>query len=156
MHKTKYFAVKCVQSVWAALLFGIKSFPEILYFQMADREKFRPIYKVLIFYFYKTNVHILPKLHDTFFSYPMCTQNFKKTIKMRTFVIRWCVRINIFALENSKYISDKCCRENRNTYLRSVTFLQNSWNLWDNVEKYCRTGQAANGNMAHVHCTLSN
>ena len=26
--------------------------------------------------------------------------------------------------------------------------------LWDNVEKYCRAGQARDDNMAHAHCML--
>ena len=29
-----------------------------------------------------------------------------------------------------------------------------SCSLWDNVEKYCRAGQATDGNMAHAHCLL--
>jgi len=28
--------------------------------------------------------------------------------------------------------------------------------LWDNVEKYCRAGQATDDNMAHAHCMLDN
>jgi hypothetical protein len=39
--------------------------------------------------------------------------------------------------------------------LRSGTFFyQNSFHLRDNVEKYSRTGQTTDGNMAHVHCML--
>ena len=30
----------------------------------------------------------------------------------------------------------------------SVTFLRKSWSLWDNVERYCRSGQAAYDNTA--------
>jgi len=25
------------------------------------------------------------------------------------------------------------------------------WSLWDNVEKYCRAGEATDDNMAHAH-----
>jgi len=39
--------------------------------------------------------------------------------------------------------------------LCSVTFFfLKSCRLWDNVEKYCRAGQATDGNMAHAHCML--
>jgi hypothetical protein len=40
--------------------------------------------------------------------------------------------------------------------LCSVTFFPplKSCRLWDNVEKYCRAGQATDGNMAHAHCML--
>ena len=65
-HKTQHSAVKCVQSVWAALLFGIETLAEIIYLQLGDRGRFWPNYKVLIFYCYKTNVHILTKLHGNY------------------------------------------------------------------------------------------
>ena len=39
--------------------------------------------------------------------------------------------------------------------LYSVAFLfRKSCRLWDNVQKYCRTEQVTDGNMAHAHCTL--
>ena len=38
--------------------------------------------------------------------------------------------------------------------LYSVTIFQKSWFLWDNVEKYSRTGQATYENMAHAHFIL--
>ena len=38
--------------------------------------------------------------------------------------------------------------------LCSVTFFRKSYRLWDNVEKYCRAGQATVDNMAHAHCML--
>jgi len=28
------------------------------------------------------------------------------------------------------------------------------YRLWDHVEKYCRAGQATDGNMVHAHCVL--
>jgi len=33
-------------------------------------------------------------------------------------------------------------------------FFRNSCRLWDNVEKFCRAGQATYDNMAHAHCML--
>jgi len=33
-------------------------------------------------------------------------------------------------------------------------FFRKSCNLWDNVEKYCRAGQATDENIAHAHCML--
>jgi len=53
-----------------------------------------------------------------------------------------------------KIISDKRCRETRNTLFVKWFFFRNSCRLWDNVEKYCRAGQAADNNMAHAHCIL--
>jgi len=38
--------------------------------------------------------------------------------------------------------------------LCSVTFIKKSCHLWDNVEKYCRAGQATDDNMARAHCVL--
>jgi len=38
--------------------------------------------------------------------------------------------------------------------LCSVTFFRISCRLWDNVENYCRVGQATDDNMAHAHCML--
>jgi len=28
--------------------------------------------------------------------------------------------------------------------------------LWDNVQKYCKAGEATDDNMAHAHCMLDN
>jgi len=33
-------------------------------------------------------------------------------------------------------------------------FFQKLCLLWDNVEKYCRAGQATDDTMAHAHCML--
>ena len=33
-------------------------------------------------------------------------------------------------------------------------FLRKSCHLWENVEKYCRVGQATDGNMVHMQCML--
>ena len=37
-----------------------------------------------------------------------------------------------------------------------VNFFRKSCRLWDNVEKYCGAGQAADDNMAYAHCMLDN
>jgi len=48
---------------------------------------------------------------------------------------------------------DKNCRENQNTHFVFNNFFpRKSCRLWDNVEKYCRAGQATDDNMAHAHC----
>jgi len=39
-------------------------------------------------------------------------------------------------------------------FVFSNYFLRKSYRLWDNVENYCRAGQATDGNMAHAHCML--
>jgi hypothetical protein len=44
--------------------------------------------------------------------------------------------------------------ETKTHILCSVTVFQNSFVLWDNVEKYCTAGQATDDNMAHAHCIL--
>jgi len=38
--------------------------------------------------------------------------------------------------------------------LCSIAFFRKSFRLWDNVEKFCRTGQATDDNMPHAHFTL--
>jgi len=40
--------------------------------------------------------------------------------------------------------------------LCSITFFRKSCPLSDNVDKYCRAGQATDENMAHAHCMLDN
>jgi hypothetical protein len=45
-------------------------------------------------------------------------------------------------------------RENQNTHFNLFLFFQKMCYLWDNVEKYCRAGQAADRNTAYAHCML--
>jgi len=40
--------------------------------------------------------------------------------------------------------------------LCSVTFLRKSCRLWDNLGKYCGTGQVIDDDMAHARCVLGN
>jgi len=51
-------------------------------------------------------------------------------------------------------VLEESCRENQNTSLHSTTspHPRKSCRLWDNVEKFCRAGQATGDNMAHTHC----
>jgi len=53
-----------------------------------------------------------------------------------------------------KNISDKSCRETRNTHFVFNKVFRKSCLLWHNVEKYCRAGQATDDNMAHAHYML--
>jgi hypothetical protein len=53
-----------------------------------------------------------------------------------------------------KNVSGISCSENQNTQFMFNNFFQKSCRLWDNVEKYCRAGQAIDDNMAHAHCML--
>jgi len=39
-------------------------------------------------------------------------------------------------------------------FLLNSYFFRKSCPLWDNVDKYCRVGQATDDNMAHAHCML--
>jgi len=62
--------------------------------------------------------------------------------------------ISSFPLRMNR-VSDKSCREYKKKQIScSVTTFRKSCRLRDNVEKYCRAGQAADGNMAHAHCML--
>jgi len=51
-------------------------------------------------------------------------------------------------------VSDKSCRENQNTHLVFSNFFRKSCLLCENVEKYCRAGQATDDIMAHAHFVL--
>jgi hypothetical protein len=53
-------------------------------------------------------------------------------------------------------VSHKSCRKNPNTHVMLNNFLRISCRLWDNVEKYCRTGQVTDDEMAHAHCMPDN
>ena len=54
-----------------------------------------------------------------------------------------------------KNVSDESCKENQSTQfvLGNIGF-RKRYLLIDNVEKYCRAGQATVENMAHAHCML--
>jgi len=52
-------------------------------------------------------------------------------------------------------VSCKSCRENQNThFVFNNYFFFKSYPLCDNVETYCSSGQATDGNMTHAHCML--
>jgi len=38
--------------------------------------------------------------------------------------------------------------------LCSISSLRKSCHLWDEVEKYCRNGQATDDNLAHARCRV--
>jgi len=63
------------------------------------------------------------------------------------------------SLLRMRNFSHKSCRENQNTHFMFNNFFslsQKLCHLWDNVEKYGRTRQATDDNMAHAHCELDN
>ena len=68
--------------------------------------------------------------------------------------------IYIFIISRSVLLrmrnSDKSFRENQNTHfiINNFFFFRKSCHVWDNVEKYYRTGEATDVNMAHAHCML--
>jgi hypothetical protein len=64
-----------------------------------------------------------------------------------TFLITTC----LFLLR-IKNVSDKRCSENQNTHFVLSIFFNRA--IYENVEKYCRAGQAIDDNMAHAHCML--
>jgi hypothetical protein len=51
-----------------------------------------------------------------------------------------------------KNVSDKSCRENQNTFYDQGLF--DNLAVRDNVEKYCRAGQATEENTAQALCML--
>jgi hypothetical protein len=53
-------------------------------------------------------------------------------------------------------VVDKICEENQTHVLDSVTVFRKVCRLWDNVEIYCRVGQAIDDNTAQAHCMLDN
>jgi len=52
-------------------------------------------------------------------------------------------------------MSEKCCRENQNTYFmfKNLFFFRKSCCLWDDVENFSRAGQAA-GDIYYCACPL--
>jgi len=69
------------------------------------------------------------------------------TLRPYTFLI---ISLSVLRMRD---VSDKSCRENRNTHFVFIKFFY--WHLLGYVEKYCRAGQATDGSMvAHVHCLL--
>ena len=49
-------------------------------------------------------------------------------------------------------VSDRSCRENQKThFVLSNFFSSKIVPSWDNMEKYCRAGEATDDNMAHAH-----
>ena len=90
-----------------------------------------------------------------FFGYPMFTQNYQQYTQCR------CIH-KIVARSHKR-----CCRgkeiniflpisveKNRITNLRPIIFLRNSSHFLNNVEIYCRTGQAPDDNMTFTHYIL--
>ena len=55
-----------------------------------------------------------------------------------------------------RYVLDTRCGENGNTHFMFNNFFPENLTFYENVEKYCRAGQATDGNMAHAHCMLDN
>jgi len=54
-------------------------------------------------------------------------------------------------------VSEKVVEKIKTLILFSATFFFfKPCRLYDNVEKYCRAGQATDDNIAHAHCMLDN
>jgi hypothetical protein len=52
-------------------------------------------------------------------------------------------------------VSQKSCKENKNTHFMSNNFFfRKPCLLWDTAEKYYRAERATDDNMARVHCML--
>jgi len=53
-------------------------------------------------------------------------------------------------------ISEEVVEKIKTHILCPVTFFRTSCRLWDNVEKYCRAGQATDDDTVHAFCVLRN
>ena len=62
--------------------------------------------------------------------------------------------ISVSVLLRMRNVSDKIVEKIKTHILYSNFFFRKSCRLGDNVEKYCRAGQATDYNMAHVDCVL--
>jgi len=130
----------------------------------------------------KTNIHFWSYLAQFFLEWEMFQTKVVEKIKthvlcsvtfflsLEKFKFHWNLTIITGTLHEDQYtflitshsvllrmrnVSDKSCRENQNTrFVFSNFFPRKSWPLWENVEEYCRAGQATDGNMAHAHCML--
>ena len=71
---------------------------------------------------------------------------------MKTNIHFWSYLTEFF-LEWEKF-QTKFVEEIKTHVFYSLTFFRKWYNLWDNVGKYCRAGQATNDNMVHVNCML--
>jgi hypothetical protein len=61
---------------------------------------------------------------------------------------------SILFLLRVRNVSDKFVEKLKTHILCSVISFRKSCRLWDNVEKYCRAGQATNEKVAHASCKL--
>jgi len=52
-------------------------------------------------------------------------------------------------------IQTEIAEKNTKTDTLCLTFFFKSFRKWDNVEKYCRAGQATNDNMTHAQYMLN-
>jgi len=51
-------------------------------------------------------------------------------------------------------VTDKICRKYQSKHSIFSNYFQQSWRLWDNVEKYCTAEQGRDNNIAHAQCKL--
>jgi hypothetical protein len=63
------------------------------------------------------------------------------------------ISLNVFL--KMRNIWDKSCRENQNKYFMFKNFFPENRAVEENVEIYCRAGQATDNNMVHAHCMLA-
>jgi hypothetical protein len=57
-------------------------------------------------------------------------------------------------LQRMKNILDKYCGENQNTHFKFNTFFSKIVPFRDEVEKYRRSGQTIDKNIAHAYCMV--
>jgi hypothetical protein len=57
-------------------------------------------------------------------------------------------------LLTKRNVAEKVVHRIKTHILYSITIFRKSCLLWDNVEKYCRSGQATDDNMMSAHCML--
>ena len=66
--------------------------------------------------------------------------------------------IFLSVLLRMRNVSDRCCKDNQNNILRSVSFFNKflPFMILFGKKKYCRAGQVTGVNVAHSLCMLNN
>jgi len=71
---------------------------------------------------------------------------------MKTYTHFWSYLAQFFL--EWKMFQTKLVEKNTHFMFNNISSPRKSCRLWDNVEKFCRAGQATYDSMAHAHCML--
>ena len=76
-----------------------------------------------------------------------------EVLYMKTGVCLWIYRGYLATVPGIRNISENILFRKSNRHFVSYSYPKTR-SLYDNVEKYCRTGKATDGNMAHAYCMV--